>query len=208
MNDTTLPISKKSNPRSNRPKSKVRKGFGLHDWMNLIRHAKDLAQRRGAPIRRDITPQEVKLHNKPYDGWMILRGKVYNVTPYMAYHPGGDKILVPCLGKDATVLFDKYHSWVNLDGLIGALLLGYVKVEAMRALTEEEEEEEERLSSDNTMNGNNDIVMPAASMTTTTNLDSLGFAMPKPRPPRGKPIASLLPMVNMEDESEDDAMQL
>ena len=30
------------------------------------------------------------------------------------------------LGKDATTLFDKYHRWVNIDGLIGPLLLGTV----------------------------------------------------------------------------------
>lgn len=28
------------------------------------------------------------------------------------------------LGKDATILFHKYHTWVNIDTLIGPLLLG------------------------------------------------------------------------------------
>ena len=52
MNDTTLPITnktKKANPRqrSNGNGGRVKKGFGLHDWMTLLRHAKDLAQRKG-----------------------------------------------------------------------------------------------------------------------------------------------------------------
>jgi len=50
MNDTTLPITKKkSNTRrpSNGNGGRVKKGFGLHDWMTLLRHAKDLAQRKG-----------------------------------------------------------------------------------------------------------------------------------------------------------------
>mmetsp|Transcript_32665 Transcript_32665/g.58984 ORF Transcript_32665/g.58984 Transcript_32665/m.58984 type:complete len:225 (+) Transcript_32665:365-1039(+) len=224
MNDTTLPIpSKPSNPRVRRPPPKnngVRQGFGLHDWMTLLRHAKDLAQRKGAPLR-DITLAEVKLHNKPYDGWMALRGKVYNVTPYLAYHPGGSDIMEKCLGRDATVLFDKYHSWVNLDGLVGPLLLGHLKVEKKRA---DDDNDGGYLngngmgmaSNNNSGDGNNVVIMPAASTTattssaatTTTSFNDMGFAMPKPRPPKGEPIASLLPLDDEEDEREDDAMQL
>ena len=50
MNDTTLPITKKKSntrQRSNGNGGRVKKGFGLHDWMTLLRHAKDLAQRKG-----------------------------------------------------------------------------------------------------------------------------------------------------------------
>lgn len=65
-------------------------------------------------------------HNKNHDGWIILRGRVYNIGPYLAYHPGGIGIFKSVLGKDATALFDKYHRWVNIDGLIGPLLLGTV----------------------------------------------------------------------------------
>ena len=136
MNDTTLPIPSKqsTNARNNtkRAAKGVRPGFGLHDWMTLLRHAKDLAQRKGAPLRKDITLSEVQKHNKPYDGWMILRGKVYNITPYIAYHPGGSSILEKCVGTDATSLFDKYHSWVNIDNLVGVLLLGYLMIEERR----------------------------------------------------------------------------
>ena len=98
----------------------------MHDWKKLLSVANDLAQRKGAPIRRDIPKEEVKLHNKPHDGWIILRGKVYNIGPYLPYHPGGVDIMKGVLGKDATSLFDKYHRWVNIDGLIGPLLLGTV----------------------------------------------------------------------------------
>ena len=52
MNDTTLPIKqggkkKIVNPRQQRDGKNLRPGFGLHDWMTLLRHAKDLAQRKG-----------------------------------------------------------------------------------------------------------------------------------------------------------------
>lgn len=144
MNDTTLPIPSKqsTNARNNtkRAAKGVRPGFGLHDWMTLLRHAKDLAQRKGAPLRKDITLSEVQKHNKPYDGWMILRGKVYNITPYIAYHPGGSSILEKCVGTDATSLFDKYHSWVNIDNLVGVLLLGYLMVEERKKRNDNEDE--------------------------------------------------------------------
>jgi cytochrome b involved in lipid metabolism len=121
---TTTPDTKNNNPRA---KKAVAKGFGLYDWKLLLRKANDLAQRKGAPIRRDITLEEVREHNKVHDGWMILRGKVYNIGPYLHYHPGGMAILKAVLGKDGTQLFDKYHRWVNIEGLIGPLLLGTVQ---------------------------------------------------------------------------------
>ncbi len=56
---------------------------------------------------------EVQQHKSLHDGWIVLRGKVYNLSPYIAYHPGGESILRGVLGKDATKLYDKYHRWVN-----------------------------------------------------------------------------------------------
>lgn len=150
MNDSTMPppppassassASDKSTPQapsitassrsggSSKPSVPVnpRQRFGLHDWKQLLAASSDLAQRKGDPIRRDITPDEVSKHNKNHDGWIILRGKVYNIGPYLPYHPGGINIFRSVLGSDATILFDKYHRWVNIDGLIGPLLLGTV----------------------------------------------------------------------------------
>jgi cytochrome b involved in lipid metabolism len=98
--------------------------FGLHDWKRLLSASKDLAQLKGQPPRRDIPLDENKTHNRNHDGWIILRGKVYNIGPYLPYHPGGVEIFKHVLGKDATSLFDKYHRWVNIDGLIGPLFIG------------------------------------------------------------------------------------
>ena len=49
---------------------------------------------------------------------MVMKGKVYFISPYLAYHPGGEAILKPALGKDVTKLFEKYHRWVNEDGCV------------------------------------------------------------------------------------------
>ena len=53
--------------------------------------------------KRIITLDEVKLHNKEGDCWLIIEKKVYDVSPYMSKHPGGSDILLENTdGKDAT----------------------------------------------------------------------------------------------------------
>jgi len=112
---TSNTITTKKNPRSRRKTEGVRRGFGLHDWNRLLKSSNDLAQRKGQSYR-SITPSEIRKHNDEYDAWISLHGKVYNITPYLHYHPGGIRIMKPCLGGDATALFEKYHRWVNLQG--------------------------------------------------------------------------------------------
>jgi hypothetical protein len=152
---------------------------------------------------------------------MILRGKVYNITPYLAYHPGGSEIMEKCLGRDGTVLFDKYHSWVNIEPLVGPLLLGYLKIEKRRY--DSDDEEEGYLKGTVGLGGKVDVVLPLTTRrtesttsggmgdTTTTpnntsnanNAASVEFAMPKPRPPTGNAIPSLL----SNDDSHDDEVE-
>nr|KAJ0189740.1 hypothetical protein LSAT_V11C800427320 [Lactuca sativa] len=43
----------------------------------------------------------VSLHNKRTDCWIIIKEKVYDVTPYVEEHPGGDAILAHA-GDDST----------------------------------------------------------------------------------------------------------
>jgi cytochrome b involved in lipid metabolism len=135
MNDTTMPPprysagAKQSSPSgmtksSATPRTGGGPRFGLHDWKRLLASSKDLAQLKGASLRRNIPLEEIRLHNKNHDGWIILRGNVYNIGPYLPYHPGGIEIFKNVLGKDASSMFDKYHRWVNIDGLIGPLMIG------------------------------------------------------------------------------------
>lgn len=50
--------------------------------------------------------------------------QVYNITPYLRYHPGGPDILIKAAGRDATSLFNKYHPWVNAHALLEKCLIG------------------------------------------------------------------------------------
>jgi L-lactate dehydrogenase (cytochrome) len=52
---------------------------------------------------------EVAKHNTPESCWVILYGKVYDVTDFLSSHPGGAKIILKLSGKDATEEYDPIH---------------------------------------------------------------------------------------------------
>jgi cytochrome b involved in lipid metabolism len=97
---------------------KQRTGFGLSDWTHLLSVTKDIVQLKGQSIRHKIQWEEIQNHTTIHDGWIVLYDHVYNLTPYIPYHPGGSTILKSILGNDATTLFNKYHRWVNFDGYV------------------------------------------------------------------------------------------
>ncbi|GMY11812.1 cytochrome b5 [Fagus crenata] len=57
------------------------------------------------------TMQEASEHNTKDDCWVVIDGKVYDVTSYLDEHPGGDDVVLVATGKDATDDFeDAGHS--------------------------------------------------------------------------------------------------
>ncbi|KAH9619634.1 hypothetical protein KSS87_011171 [Heliosperma pusillum] len=53
-----------------------------------------------------FTLAEVAEHNSNKDCWLVIGGKVYNVTKFLEDHPGGDDVLLSATGKDATDDFE------------------------------------------------------------------------------------------------------
>ncbi|KAH0456549.1 hypothetical protein IEQ34_014456 [Dendrobium chrysotoxum] len=49
---------------------------------------------------------DVSKHSATKDCWLIIHGKVYDVTPFMDDHPGGDEVLLAATKKDATNDFE------------------------------------------------------------------------------------------------------
>lgn len=52
-----------------------------------------------------LSPSEISKHSSASDCWFIISGKVYDVTPYLPYHPGGPGLITPYCGTDATNAF-------------------------------------------------------------------------------------------------------
>lgn len=52
---------------------------------------------------------DVVMHDKDGDCWSAVNGKVYDLTPWPAKHPGGDKAIFSICGKDGSEAFNKKH---------------------------------------------------------------------------------------------------
>ncbi|KAI3629624.1 hypothetical protein MIR68_011059 [Amoeboaphelidium protococcarum] len=104
---------------SSRKKVELEPGFSPLDWAVYSRDRKQ-------NVPQKFTMDQVAQHKTQDDAWLVLHGKVYNITPYLRYHPGGVQMLMGVAGKDATQKFLKYHAWVNADHLLEKCLLGYL----------------------------------------------------------------------------------
>ncbi|KIK98307.1 hypothetical protein PAXRUDRAFT_134480 [Paxillus rubicundulus Ve08.2h10] len=53
-----------------------------------------------------ITYAELEANNSKDSLYVLLHGKVYNVTKFIDEHPGGDEVILAEAGKDATEAFE------------------------------------------------------------------------------------------------------
>lgn len=105
-------------------------GHSPLDWAHLNSDRSNRIKLRGVPPNTPppqyvkVTKDELKLHNTRDDAWTSINGKVFNITPYVNFHPGGAKEIMKCAGRDGTSLFNKYHSWVSVDRMLANCLVG------------------------------------------------------------------------------------
>ncbi|KAK3707224.1 hypothetical protein LTR37_012224 [Vermiconidia calcicola] len=57
-----------------------------------------------------IPVSEVAKHASPDDCWIVVNGKVYDLTSFAPNHPGGASIVYQYAGKDGTKTYNMYHS--------------------------------------------------------------------------------------------------
>lgn len=67
---------------------------------------------------------EVKKHIKEDDCWIIVHGKVYDVTKFLDEHPGGFDIIISNTGKDATEDFEEIGHSNNARELLKKYEIG------------------------------------------------------------------------------------
>merc|ERR1712216_283568 len=57
----------------------------------------------------ELPLSEVAKHASAGDCWIVLHGRVLDVTAFLSQHPGGEKVLLGKGGTDATAAFDPIH---------------------------------------------------------------------------------------------------
>jgi alkylation response protein AidB-like acyl-CoA dehydrogenase/predicted heme/steroid binding protein len=83
---------------------------------------------------QEFTMEQVATHNSDGDAWMVIDGKVYDVSKFMKVHPGGAGILRLYAGKDATQEFFALHKAEVLGSTGGKLVKGTVSGATVGAL--------------------------------------------------------------------------
>ncbi|XP_030381739.1 cytochrome b5 reductase 4 [Scaptodrosophila lebanonensis] len=123
----TTSISPSNGSATGNPRNKcaLKPGYSLMSWIRLCKSGTDLSGTAGKIL--PVTNEELARHNNVNDAWLAIRGKVFNVTRYMEFHPGGVNELLRGTGKDATKLFDEVHAWVNYPQLLEKCYVGPLK---------------------------------------------------------------------------------
>jgi len=68
--------------------------------------------------------KEIETHNSAVDCWLVIHGKVYDVTSWIPSHPGGN-IILNGAGRECTALFYSYHP-LKVRNLLDPYLIGEV----------------------------------------------------------------------------------
>lgn len=141
---SSLSVPPTHNAIPTKPKRKVllTPGHSPLDWARLTSSNANL---RGLPPSTPylrVPPSLLKQYTgrKGKDAWTILGGKVYNMTPYLPYHPGGEPELLKAAGRDGTKLFGEVHPWVNWEGMLEGCMIGVAVSEDDMRVTNQLEE--------------------------------------------------------------------
>ncbi len=118
-----MTTTKQKNARRLKKREKIGEGSSLTSFHKFLSQNSNLTPEY-VPGVTVLTAEEVARHNSPSDMWTIYRGNVYNLGPFLDYHPGGEEELMKAAGVDSTALYDQVHPWVSIDAVMGHLKLG------------------------------------------------------------------------------------
>ncbi|KAI9832610.1 MAG: hypothetical protein M1826_001560 [Phylliscum demangeonii] len=118
-------------------------GHSPLDWARLQQTHPNLRNLAHAQFLR-VTPRLLRRHNgrggADDDVWAAFGGKVYNITPYLPFHPGGVPEIMRAAGRDGTTAFLEAHPWVSWETMLRGCLVGML---VGREEGGEEEEEDD-----------------------------------------------------------------
>ncbi|KAK2803547.1 hypothetical protein FQN50_006982 [Emmonsiellopsis sp. PD_5] len=128
LTSSTLPATKPSGkPQKTSRQVTLEPGHSPLDWAALTSNPNHKLRGENMPANLiRVTPSMLKAQNgrKGRDAWTSYMGKVYNITPYLPFHPGGKGELLRGAGRDSEKLFLEIHPWVNWDGMLAECMVG------------------------------------------------------------------------------------
>nr|XP_043612163.1 cytochrome b5-like [Erigeron canadensis] len=85
----------------------------------------------GSEETKIISLEEASKHATKDDCWLIISGKVYDITPFLDDHPGGDEVLVLATKKDATEDFEDVGHSQNARDMLKDYYVGDIDVNTL-----------------------------------------------------------------------------
>ncbi|XP_062817699.1 cytochrome b5 isoform X1 [Anolis carolinensis] len=78
---------------------------------------------QGGPF---FTMDEVAKRSTGKETWLVIHGRVYDVTRFLDEHPGGEEVLLEQAGQDATESFDDVGHSEDAHEMLKQYLIGEV----------------------------------------------------------------------------------
>ena len=76
---------------------------------------------------KEYTAAEIAKHNTEESPWLIIHGRVYDITPYLDEHPGGPEIMVDNAGKNASEEYDDIGHSDDATEKMAEFMIGRLK---------------------------------------------------------------------------------
>lgn len=76
------------------------------------------------PQLEEYNLSEVSNHCTEDDCWIVIFDRVYNVTPFLSDHPGGEYIMMEFAGRDATIPFRSTRHGKDSYQMLSRYLIG------------------------------------------------------------------------------------
>lgn len=73
---------------------------------------------------RLISVEEISKHSTEESCWLLLKGDVWDLTPFLADHPGGAGAILEFAGRDATTVWESIHPPEVMAQLVSSLKVG------------------------------------------------------------------------------------
>ncbi|XP_010464293.1 PREDICTED: cytochrome b5-like [Camelina sativa] len=74
--------------------------------------------------RKVLNLLELSQHRSRHDCWLLIDGKVYDVTDFLKDHPGGDDVILFATGKDATHEFEEVGHSTSAKAMLSEFYVG------------------------------------------------------------------------------------